>query len=684
MSDDRNLSKLKEMYREAESVDKAVFSEQRSNILLKNGDHYKKNTQGSFDVASRSVVKKSNNGQIRLVKNHLHRICNLYSNSILENDPIPTAEAANESDFHDSKVAKMTSAVFKWVRETNNWDAKSEDFIEDFVVLTECYARVWFNYDKGPSIAVDELTGTDIKAGEFEITRIMPYDMKRDPDCMSLDDARYLIETKLMTVSALEGLAISMESPDVEKIQKQYSGVELSVFDSSVGRYKKVKGKVEVRIFYWRPSPKNPKGLFTVMTDDFIIGSQELPLGIFPIVYTGFDRLTNSPRHSGIIRVCKPYQVKYNRANSKMAEHQITLGDDRVYLHGNSKLTGGKLVHGVRQFHLTGDVPTIQSGRSGAQYLEYARDTKADMYEAANIDYAILDKAQSGDSFQMLYASIKDKKKFVKYVRKYERFVTDVYKLVSTMSKEYLTPLHIIKIAGEKEAMNIEEFKDMDDAGFEVKIGATAGDVESKFGKVLTLTQILQYVGSSLSPEQVGSIIKQLPYNDGSTVLNTLTMKTENAENLILALDRGQYVQTMKYDDHEFLVNALYSRMKQADFPLIDQQSQQLYSQKIQELEMYIAQKMQELQQAQLGAIPADGYLTTVNQSWTNPDTGKVERIKLPTGSIMWLTEQLRKQGAFAQSLGEQNPQIMADLAQLQQPQANNALLSEQQPMPQA
>jgi hypothetical protein len=109
----------------------------------------------------------------------------------------------------------------------------------------------------------------------------------------------------------------------------------------------------------------------------------------------------------------------------------------------------------------------------------------------------------------------------------------------------------------------------------------------------------------------------------------------------------------------------------------LNPQVQQLYGQKIQELEQAIAQKMQAQQQANMGMIPADGYLTTVNQSWTNPTTGKVERIKLPTASIMWLAEKLNQQGAFNQSLGENGGLIQADIAAQQQPQANQVPMAQ-------
>ena len=54
----KQLSKLKNLYQEALQSDKAIFAEQRSNILLKNGEHYKKSEAVSFAPSTRAVTKK--------------------------------------------------------------------------------------------------------------------------------------------------------------------------------------------------------------------------------------------------------------------------------------------------------------------------------------------------------------------------------------------------------------------------------------------------------------------------------------------------------------------------------------------------------------------------------------------------------------------------------------------------
>ena len=665
------LSKLKKLYDEALACDKAIFSEQRTNILLKNGEHYRQRNKTGVGTA-REAAKVTGETKIRLVKNHIHKVVNIYSNSILESNPSVKAMPFNESELHDVKTAELNNSILEWVKQTNDWDDLEDEFVDDFIVQGEVFGKVYFDYAKGEDLAFDEATGENVKAGEFVIERIMPYDMKRDADARSFREARYFIETKLMNVTDLIDLAAGLtsgeenESDDiVKKIQNIYNSPKLTVFDSSTGKYKETRGKVEVRLYYFRPTPKSPQGIFSVATDKIFVGQSPLPLGLFPIIYSGFDRLTNSPRHTSIIRVVKPFQVEYNRTNSKMAEHQITLGDDRVYIQKGTRLTGGKVKAGVRSFQVSGAPPVIQSGRSGAQYLDYAKDTKADLYDAANIDYAMLNKQPAGDPYQMLFAAMKDKKKFVKYVNKFGTFEVKLFKLILKMAKEYLDEGHMIKIAGKKEMVNIPEFKSMSDSGYEIKLQSSSGDVETQFGKVLSLSHVLQYAGSSLAPEQIGQVIRSMPYGNEDMALDTITLKSRNAENLILALDRGEYLPTMKYDDHEFLLSALYNRVKSSDFLSLDQGIQANYDRKITEQEEFLAKQKQEIAQSNMGMIPSGGFLTTVNTSWFNPERKRVERIKIPSAAIDWLMNKLQAQGAFSKEMEGLDPQAQAEIAQM-------------------
>jgi len=334
-----------------------------------------------------------------------------------------------------------------------------------------------------------------------------------------------------------------------------------------------------------------------------------------------------------------------------MAEHQITLGDDKVYIQKGTKLGNGGMVNGVRGIQISGQAPVVSPGRSGDQYLNYQLSQIKEMYEAVNLSELFTEKQQSGDAYQMLYRSMKEKKTFSMYATKYERFEINIFEKVLEMASNYIEPEELLSIIGKKEQINIEEFYDMTDRGFQLKLVPQSGDVESKFGKILSITQTLQYAGKQLSPDQIGTMIKQLPFGNEKQMFSTLTSDSDNATNDILALDRGRYVPANAEDSHEFMISALTHRMKQPDFKFLSVEIQQLYAKKRQEHSTFMAQQNDALERAKLGQIPTGGFLVTVNASWFNPAANRVERIKVPYAALQHLVSKLEQQGLYAQQL---------------------------------
>lgn len=655
-----HLEKLNKMYKDAKNCDEQLFAEQRTNVLLKMGDHYKRRNGRVFEeLRSRGVVSKDQ--KIRLTKNHIHRITNVYENGILNGNPSLSAIPFNENELHDVKAAQMNQDVIDWVKETNNWPAKQHKNVHDFVNIGEVYSKIGFDLSKGQAIALDE-AGNEVMSGEFVIDRILGFDLKRDPNARSDDEVKWHIHEQMIDISEFRDLVSELAPDKIDLVHKSGRST-VKIFDSNKGEYKESKDQVFVKELFIKPSKKFKNGWYVMFTDEMSVVQSEIPYGIYPIVGKGFDELTTSPRAASIIRVLRPYQVEINRSASKMAEHQITLGDDKVFIQKGTKLSNGGMVHGVRALQVSGQQPIIQPGRSGAQYLDYQLSQVREMYEAADLAHLLEDKQQLGDPYQLLFRSMQEKKRFSKYAEKYEQYEVEVFKTVLRMAKKVLRPYHVIKASGREEAVNIMEFMRSDDKGFEIKVVPQSGDIETKFGKILSITQTLQYAGSSLQPDQIGNLIRQLPYGNEEQAFSTLTVDNDNATNDILALDRGEMPFFSPEDNHEFMIKALMHRMKKSDYPQLDPRVQQMYQMKLtQHQQVFTAQK-ERIARDNMGMIPQGGFLTTVNASWFNPATNRVERIKVPSEALEWLVKRMQDQGVYAQQTGNLPPEAQAQLA---------------------
>jgi len=161
-----------------------------------------------------------------------------------------------------------------------------------------------------------------------------------------------------------------------------------------------------------------------------------------------------------------------------------------------------------------------------------------------------------------------------------------------------------------------------------------------------------------------------LPFGNKDEAFSTLTADDDIATNDILSLDRGQYVPANKYDNHEYMIKALIHRMRKSDFKTMPVEVQQMYEMRLNEHQTSIRNQIMEKQRADFGMIPSGGFLVTVNASWFNPANNRVERIKIPSDSVMFMVNKLQEQGVYAQMLQNLPPQAQVDIATPMPPQA--------------
>ena len=100
------------LYKSGESADSALYAEQRSNLMLVNGNHYsRKNSR--FWNRVRDDRGLSNDQKIRITKNHIQRICKIYENNILSYAPSVSVLPKNDTELQDQKAAELNNSVWQ-------------------------------------------------------------------------------------------------------------------------------------------------------------------------------------------------------------------------------------------------------------------------------------------------------------------------------------------------------------------------------------------------------------------------------------------------------------------------------------------------------------------------------------------------------------------------------------------
>jgi len=701
------ITTLNQWAMEAEGVDKATFADMRSSLLLIAGEHYARANDRFYDRV-RTSKDLSQDVKIRLTKNHIGRITKTYVNNIMTYAPGVKAAPHNEAESGDRKSAELCNAVWQDAKKKLDYDDQVSSWADDFVGISEVWTECYFDPQGGALVGYEQALDPETEAPIFEKmmqeqptfdpatlsmvmqqvevddeTKPVPDKLKpvfagaikfkevhgfnafRAPECKNLKHSPWYAIREMVPVPQLKQM---FPGEDKEKMITETADRTFLVFDNVQGGYRKSdKNECLIRKWYFRPSYEYPEGYYFITTETGILDEGVLPGGLFPLEMEVFDRIQTSARGRGIVKQLRPYQIEINRCASKIAEHQMTLGDDKLIMFNGSKLTSGGQVPGVRGVNVQGaQAPTILAGRSGSQYLEYMQSQITEMYQVAMMqeDSAAAPNGQI-EPYALLFKSASQKKIFKRHIKRFEGFLQRTCRLYLKMAKLYLSEDTVVLAIGSKERINISEFKNTRDLDVEINVEALSDDVETLMGKQLTMNHLMQYAGQQLSREDIGMIIKNMPYADAKDAFSDLTMNSTIARNLILALDRGEMPQVNPEEPQTYIVSRLSFRMLESDFANLHPHIQKNYSmQKGERLEL-----AEELRQRTLrdnaGLIPASGALIDAGAWIPSPsdeDPSKTKRLRLPQDSVYWLYQKLQDQGFMQAELNKMTPETQGQM----------------------
>lgn len=661
-----NIGQLNKLYTFGESIDREIFAEMRSNVLLVAGDHFNKRAHRYFSQI-RDNRDLTDYQKLRIFKNHIHKIQKRYSNTIYEHSSHVDISPQLDHEMQDQKAAELNKAVYKDARYRHKWDEKWRTYADDFVTVGEVCVMIRWDADAGELIgyepSIDDLTGMPyddgtgeyvpdltkpVYTGDFVFDRLFGFNLIRDPSAKSMEESPYLCIRKMKETFELK--QIYKNDPNKLQFITEDKGTEFIVFDATKGGYDRSYNQTLLREFYFKPSKEHPNGYFYITTRQGILEEGELPFGVWPFVWAGFDEHPTSARGRSIVKQARPYQAEINRASSSQAMHQVTIGDDKILYQAGTKLAPGALLPGVRGITFQGAPPTILPGRDGAQYHQYIVSTAEEMYKNLDVFEHEMEKDPKGgqqDPIGVLFKNAKQKQRLSRYSQKFGRFLSDFTELFLTLSRHYYSDQHLVPAIGRGEIGNIPEWRGTTPLQYKIHISERDGTLETKFGQHLAITQAMQYGGKQLTREDLGKLLRNFPFANFDEIVEDLVVEYDNIKNDMLAIERGEFPEPLPDDDHAYFVKRLTHRMKQADFKYLPPQVQQLYQIKRQQHTKLQAEKEQRLIDLKNEYIPVDGPLIACDMYVPNPDPKKApKRARIPQRALDWLIKQLGSQGA--------------------------------------
>jgi uncharacterized protein (DUF1697 family) len=694
-----SIAELNKLYNDSEQVDQDLFSEQRTNILLTLGNHYSK--KGSkYWSRIREARNLSEEQKVRITRNHIQKVVKSYINNIISHAPGVQPVPKNEKENQDVKAAQLNDSVWRDVGDRFTMREQVYEDAQDFISIGEVAMKIFWDENAGRFLGweqqVDETgqpmidengepvnSGKPVFAGDFVFERIYGFNLLRAKESKNMKTNDLWIVRKMADVEEIK--AKLPKDDERQKFVQASADKTYVVFDSHNGAMsKESKDQVLIKEFYFKPCYKYPNGYYYIATEGGILFEGELPGGLFPIIYTGFDTAQTTPRGYSIIKQVRPLQVEINRAASKMVEHQISMGDDKLLHQAGAKISAGASLPGIRGVQYTGMKPEVLPGRTGEQYLPYITSVIDELYNLANVKEDNEEVLKQADPLGMLFFSMRDKKKFSIYAEKFERYQIQKCNLVLSLAKLYYNEDMLIPAIGRHEIVNIAEFKNTNPLSYEIKLKSQNNDIETMFGRQVVMNHALQYVGNQLGKEDIGRIIRNMPFGNFDESFSDLTMDYDMATNMILALDRGEQPNVSPYDTHQYMLKRLIHRMRQSDFNLLDPMIQENYKATVQLYEMQEAQQQQKIAEAQAGFIPSGGARVKVDYYVADPSNpAKVSRATLPAEAVDWLIRRLGEQGSSQESLKTQTQGAVSDIAQLFLGNGKQQQQQQQQPLTQ-
>lgn len=674
------IDELNQLYEDGCKVDDELFAEMRSNILLVSGSHYNKRTSQTFFTRVRNSAKLSDTQKLRITQNHIHKITRKYIDSILNRVPGVTVSPQNEMEMSDRKAAELNQAVWADAKERYKLSEKRREWAHNFVEIGEVACFVYYDPEKGAIKGYEQLVdqnGTPVVdeagapvadetkpvfEGEFCFKTILGFNFIRSGSARQMRESPVVMFREMVDTKELE-----LTYQDVPEKLKMIKGdgqeEEYIIFDHQKQRYETTKQTL-LRYHFFRPCKQYPQGYFTISTNKGKLEEGELPFGIWPIAWKGFDEFASNPRGYSIVKVARPMQAEINRALSQQATHQITVGDDKIIYQSGTKLAPGALLPGVRGLTFQGAPPQILPGRDGSQFLPYIESQVQSMYRAVNLEELLQDEPTGQmDPYTLLFRSASQAQKFGRYTEKFEEFLKEVCEIYLALAKKYLDNDAFIRAVGKSEIINIPEFRNTLPLSYTIKVEPQSETVDSKLGRQLSLNHVLQYVGNQIGPKQIGLVLKEMPFLNNKTLFKTLSVDYDNVENDMLALERGEVPQVSQYSDNTVYVNALTHRMKQADFKILSPQIQANYINLLKQHEAILEQKAEAEKAAQSGFIPTGGAMITCSMKVPNPaDPTKQKQLILPYESLSWLMKRLESQGTGQEQIEDMNTGAKLDM----------------------
>jgi hypothetical protein len=538
--------------------------------------------------------------RVRLVCNRLQGVSRKVVSKALRSRPVWTVvPATGERD--DVNSARIAQKLLQYYWRYLNMDRVMVDLFTWVSTTGNGFLRVYWDPDKGEELDISQEVnqflpdlkwkpGQTVRLGDVIVESVSPFELFVDPEASNMEDARYVIHTKIRDIAYLEdkyGLkGISPDASGSSSISRYYER-RIQTMVSGTGGFE-AKDETEenhsafVHTLWMNPTKRFPQGQYAVVASNKILYQGPLPNPFKRIPYVHVREIAVPGQFYGTcsLETCIPMQTEYNRGRSQLCEIRNLMSKPKWFVIKGSGVPDTSLTSEPGEVvpHLLGMRPEAWTPPPVPDYvmrlLEYALK---DLEDASAIHEVTQARAPSGVRSGVAIAQLQeqDDQMLAPAFMMAEKALSEIASWLLQLCAENIKEPRIIKISG-----NDKRIESMSFTGAQLigpnkgRPGANYFDVETQMASQLPLSKAarqqfaIDLVNAGIldrvqDRKKIFQILElgsdELIYND-----EQLDRQMAGQENILMA--QGVQVEINPWDNDVVHMEELRRFQKQPEF----------------------------------------------------------------------------------------------------------------------
>lgn len=548
--------------------------------------------------------------------NYTFKNVRLIHSQLSANPPTVIARPTS-NDSSDRRKADTADRLIRYAIRQYKMQERFDECTLNVLYYGTGFIKILQDPTKGDVLEFDENSGDITMEGDISVKVPTPWNIFVDPDADSWDEVKYVIERmyipweeavfqfpekkellkKLKLDELREGQGgTDPDSSDTALYNRKYDVVELYQYWEKGMPHNGMQGR-----FCWMlkdgtplsPVQFNPHRFTRPVDEEGEVEGPavaELPYHIM----TDLD-VPNSVLGKATVDYAVPMQDTHNRMMNVMLDNLRAHGVARIVLPEGAEIADDVISNNPL------DIIKFTGG-NGQQpnYMEPmpfppAFSQMLDMVRAGIDDSAGVNEAMFGQmeretsGFSLQYATNQGNMIRRRLFNKYVLLTESVYKTyLQLVRKHWKTPKRI-KVLGTEKAFNVVEISGMDIAGgfdLVVEYGASLSlDPTTRREEILTMMPLFEKAGVSTR-----TILGMLKLNELDGIYDEIQMANDRQYEYFKEMsETGEYLAPRKLEDHKNMLEFAYRYVMTSEFKYLDEDSQTLIYEHIEEREQIAA-----------------------------------------------------------------------------------------------